>query len=85
MAYLLKQVFSRTTFVYHKKIVWERYKTYPVPTYTSNGRTIMKVMQFQLIGSLCVHVGWARLVLNCVGGGSLTQKSWLSTNGDVLK
>ena len=30
MAFLLKQVCSRTTFVYHKKSEWERYKTYPV-------------------------------------------------------
>ena len=30
MAFLLKQVCSRTTFVYHKKFEWERYKTYPV-------------------------------------------------------
>ena len=30
MAFLLKQFCSRTTFVYHKKFEWERYKTYPV-------------------------------------------------------
>ena len=35
MAFLLKQVCSRTTFVYHKKSEWERYKTYPVEDPTS--------------------------------------------------
>ena len=30
MAFLLKQVCSKTTFVYHKKSEWERYKTYAV-------------------------------------------------------
>ena len=30
MAFLLKQLCSRTTFIYHKKFAWERYKTWGV-------------------------------------------------------
>ena len=47
MAFLLKQVCSRTTFVYHKKSECERYKTYPVFSFVffdTGGISISNVM-----------------------------------------